>query len=129
MEGKKQLKAEEKCLVLYDGHCKLCSGWVQWIIRKDRRRRFAFLPLQQAALQESELLDRDAVVLRIGKKQYEGSGAVLRIALRLSFPWPLLGAFFLLPPFLRKGIYRVLARNRKKWFGERDSCHLPTCVI
>lgn len=129
MEGKKELKAEGKYLVLYDGFCKLCSGWVQWIIRRDRMRRITFMPLQQAALQEPDLTDRDAVVLRIGEKQYEGSEAVLRIALRLSFPWPLMGIFFLLPSFLREGMYRVLARNRLKWFGERDSCHLPTCVL
>ena len=34
--------------------------------------------------------------------------------------------FIIVPPFLRDGAYRWVARNRYKWFGQRESCMLPT---
>ena len=60
----------------------------------------------------------ETVVLMLKGKRYERSSAVLRIALHLRFPWPLLGIFFLVPARIRDSLYDLVARNRKKWFGE-----------
>jgi predicted DCC family thiol-disulfide oxidoreductase YuxK len=43
----------------------------------------------------------------------------------LRFPMPLLAVGFLLPPFIRDGIYNWIARNRYRWFGKRESCFMP----
>lgn len=104
-------------LVLYDGHCRLCSSSVKWIMRNDVHKRFSFKALQ--------LRDDPTVVLILKGKRYERSSAVLRIALRLRFPWPLLGIFFLVPPMIRDSVYTLVARNRKKWFGEHLDCYIP----
>ncbi len=128
---------KEGWTVFFDGHCRLCSRSVRWIIRNDRRKRFTFIPLQ--ALQQEEnkrqngTLDltvdprgqSDTVLLVLDGKEYVRSGAILRIALRLRFPWPMLGIFFLVPPFIRDAAYRLVARNRKSWFGEEPSCYVP----
>ena len=73
----------------------------------------------------SDRPEGDTVLLLMNEKIYHRSGAALRIATRLRFPWPLLGIFLLVPPFLRNGIYNLVARNRKRWFGTRSTCYLP----
>ncbi len=60
-----------------------------------------------------------------GHKVYDRSTAVLRIACGLRFPWPLMGIFLLIPSFMRDPVYNMVARNRKRWFGERTTCYLP----
>ena len=112
------------CLILYDGYCNLCSRTVQWIIRNDSRARFSFLPLQEAK-QEYEKVEGDTVLLLKDDKEYQRSTAVLMIAVRLRFPWPLLGVFFVVPGFIRDAVYRLVAKNRRQWFGSRSTCFIP----
>ena len=116
---------EREWMVLYDGYCKLCSRTVQWIIRNDPGKRFSFTALQEAELRAFDQPGGDTVLLMMNGKVHNRSGAALRIALRLRFPWPLLGIFLLVPPFLRNGVYHLVARNRKRWFGTRTTCFLP----
>jgi predicted DCC family thiol-disulfide oxidoreductase YuxK len=106
-------------LVIYDGYCNLCSRTVQWVVRNDPRERFTFRPFGK------EEGGSDTVLLTENGKQYNRSTAVLRIAMGLRFPWPLLGALLSVPRFLRDPLYNLVARNRKRWFGTRDSCYLP----
>jgi predicted DCC family thiol-disulfide oxidoreductase YuxK len=40
--------------------------------------------------------------------------------------WPLLYAFIIVPPFIRDVVYRIIAKNRYKWWGEKESCMIPT---
>ena len=35
-------------LILFDGVCVLCSGWVRFVIDRDRATRFRFSPVQSA---------------------------------------------------------------------------------
>jgi len=116
---------EERLMILYDGYCHLCSRSVQWIIRNDRRGRFTYKALQEEGLPGTLEEARDTVQLLMAGKRYERSTAALMIAVRLRFPWPLLGIFFLVPLFFRDALYKLVARNRKRWFGERSTCYLP----
>jgi hypothetical protein len=55
-----------------------------------------------------------------------GARAVIAAGRRLSMPWRALawlGAC--VPGPLREPVYRVLARNRIKWFGRADLCAMP----
>ncbi len=70
-------------------------------------------------------MEEDSVILVLGDRIYLRTAAALRIAVRLRFPWPLLGIFFIVPRFLRDPFYRLVARYRKRWFGERSSCYVP----
>ena len=119
-------------IVYYDGYCNLCSRMVQWIIRNDRAGNFTFKPLQMP--QTPELPDQgvgngssggNTVILMMDDHVYERSTAALKIAARLRFPWPLMVIFFMVPRFIRDPIYNVVARNRKRWFGQRTSCFTP----
>jgi predicted DCC family thiol-disulfide oxidoreductase YuxK len=59
-------------------------------------------------------------------KVYTESTAALRIARQLRAPWPLAYAFIAVPRILRDTAYRYFARNRYRWFGQRDLCRVPT---
>jgi predicted DCC family thiol-disulfide oxidoreductase YuxK len=119
-------------IVLFDGVCNLCSGSVQFILKRDPEGRFRFASLQSEVGQRylDELrVDRqavDSVILIAGDRWYKEGDAALRIARLLPGPWKVLGIFRLLPRPLRDRLYRLIARNRYRWFGKRESCWLPT---
>ena len=121
-------------LILFDGVCNLCNGFVQFVIARDRRARFQFGALQSASARRIlELNARDplpdAIVLVEDGKVYTQSTAALRIARRLDFPWPLAFALLAIPRAVRDSIYALVARHRYSWFGRRDHCMLPTPAL
>ena len=121
-------------VVLFDGVCNLCNGSVQFIIDHDQAGVFRFAPLQSdiAATMLASLghaHDRatlDSVILVEEDHVYERSDAALRIARRLSFPWSLVYPSIVVPRFARDGVYRVIAKNRYRWFGHTPQCRVPT---
>jgi predicted DCC family thiol-disulfide oxidoreductase YuxK len=121
---------QHKPLVLFDGICGLCNASVTWIIRRDKTKQFQFAPLQGKT--GAEWKDRfphlqhvDSLVLVYNHSVYTESAAVLRIAKMLGFPWNLALLFWIVPGFLRNAVYRIVARNRYKWFGKLEQCMLP----
>ena len=119
-------------VVLFDGVCNLCNGFVQFVIARDPAGRFQFGALQSASarrlLEGHDAPDPlpDAIVLVEDGQIFTRSTAALRIARRLTFPWPLAGVFFAVPRPLRDWIYAIVARNRYRWFGRREQCMVPT---
>jgi predicted DCC family thiol-disulfide oxidoreductase YuxK len=65
------------------------------------------------------------VLIRDGRV-FTMSDAVLEIVRYMRFPYPLLLVGYMLPRFIRDALYRVVARNRYRWFGRQDSCMMPT---
>jgi predicted DCC family thiol-disulfide oxidoreductase YuxK len=59
---------------------------------------------------------------------YVKSIAALRIARKLSWLWPMLYIFIILPPVFRNAVNNYISRNRYKWFGTRHSCLAPSAV-
>jgi len=122
-------------VVLFDGVCNLCNGFVQFVIARDRRGYFRFGPLQSAAAQR--LIDTargsrpvpDSIVLIADGRLWTRSSAALRIARRLAFPWPMLYVFVVVPRPLRDRLYDIVARNRYQWFGRREVCIAPTAEL
>ncbi|MCO6358353.1 DUF393 domain-containing protein [Roseivirga pacifica] len=123
---------ENQDVLLFDGVCNLCNGAVNFIIDHDPKGHFKFAALQSDFGQEKlkELgynqQDFDSLVLLSGDKVYKKSSAALRIAKKLSGLYPLLYVFIIIPPFIRHGVYDIIAKNRYKWWGKRDSCRMPT---
>jgi len=118
-------------LILFDGVCNLCNGAVNFIVDHDPDAYFRFAPLQsnvaQTHLQQYGVrTDLDTMVLVENGEVYERSTAALRIARRLSGPWPLLAMGLLVPRPLRDAVYDWIATNRYDWFGQRDQCRMPT---
>lgn len=57
---------------------------------------------------------------------YIKSTAALRVARELGGAWKLLYGLIIIPKKLRDYVYSLVASNRYKWFGKRDSCMIPT---
>ena len=128
------MPASQPAIILFDGVCNLCNGFVQFIIRHDPAGRFRFASLQSdggralLAAQGVPLTDAapETVLLVADGQVYSHSTAVLQIARRLGGFWRLLGVGFLLPRAWRDALYRFVARHRYQWFGRQAACQLPT---
>lgn len=68
----------------------------------------------------------DSIVYIENNKAHIQSAAALRISKKLNGLYPLLYCFILVPPFIRNAVYNLIAKNRYKWFGKRESCMVPT---
>jgi predicted DCC family thiol-disulfide oxidoreductase YuxK len=118
-------------IILFDGYCNLCSKSVQFILKRDKKGIFRFLPLQSERIiliKENYSFDQgnpESVILIDGGKVFKRSDAVLRIIKRLNFPWSLLWGLIIFPRFIRDPIYSWVAKNRFRWYGKRKSCFLP----
>ncbi|CAD7699894.1 unnamed protein product [Ostreobium quekettii] len=124
--------------VLIDGECVLCDGFAVFVARHDPHGAFVFETQQSPAGQQLLDLhnlpnDLNTIVLieRSGKAEraHVKSSAVLRIARRLSFPIWLAAGFLVVPSFARDWCYDVVAGNRYRLFGRKETCGLPDKVI
>ena len=126
-------------IILFDGVCNLCHGFVQFVIRQDPAGRFRFAALQSPAAQAllaaqglapTDLsADPDSVLLLSGGRLYSHSTAVLRIAHGLGGAWQVAAVGWVLPRRLRDALYRFVARHRYQWFGRQESCMLPSVAL
>jgi predicted DCC family thiol-disulfide oxidoreductase YuxK len=123
---------EGRSIVLFDGVCNLCNGFVQFLIRRDKKRRFLYASLQSEAgraLMEAHGLEAgkmDTVILIEQGKAWTHSDVALRVAGKLGGLWPLFKVFYVFPKPLRDFVYNWIARNRYRWFGKRETCMIPT---
>lgn len=118
-------------IVVFDGQCLLCNGWVQFLLRHDRRGRFRFASIQGEAggrmLADAGLgvEGLQTLLLVDGDRSWQHTDAILRVLHGLGWPWRLAWAAWLIPRPLRDGLYRWLARNRYRWFGRSAQCMVP----
>ncbi|MBR9919763.1 MAG: thiol-disulfide oxidoreductase DCC family protein [Bacteroidetes bacterium] len=120
-------------VLLFDGVCNLCNGFVQFVIKRDPKAIFRFVALQTDVAQEmlekagyegrSEL---STVILIENDKLYTHSDVALKVVARMGGLWPVFGVFWIIPKFIRDGIYNWVARNRYRWFGKKEACMIPT---
>lgn len=122
----------DKSLVLYDGVCHLCNGFVHFILRRDAQKHFQFGYLQSAEGQRilgslpTVPEGLDTVVLIENGKVSTRSTAALRIARRLDRGWPLCYGFIIVPRFLRDVVYNLVSKHRYRFFGRSEQCLLPS---
>ena len=128
--------SNEKQLVIFDGVCNLCNTSVQYIIRHDKKDIFRFTALQSETGQDLvhkfniDTAKTDSIILYSELKGicYK-STAVLKIASHLGFPRNILKIFLIIPPFIRNWFYDLVAKNRYKWYGKRETCIVPTAEL
>ena len=119
-------------IILFDGVCNLCNGWVDFVIRRDKARVFKMASLQSEAGRKI-LMGRGlpfeelaGIYLVYGDKTHSKSGAVLRIFRGLGGLWPIMTVFLIVPTFVRDTVYDFIAKRRYQWYGKRETCRLPT---
>jgi predicted DCC family thiol-disulfide oxidoreductase YuxK len=121
---------DDRPIIVFDGHCALCSGWARFVLRHDRRGAFRLLPAQTPlgrALYLHLGLDPEDyqtnILLQDGRAWFKSEGSI-RMAEGLGAPWSSAAVLRALPLRLRDRLYGVLARNRIRWFGRREVCML-----
>ncbi len=123
---------KNQSIILFDGVCNFCNYWVNFIIDRDKNNQFRFAALQSE--KGSELLgkfnlpkgDFDSFILIENNKVFKKSSAAFEIAKQLN-GWPkIIIPFGILPHSLTDLIYDLVAKNRYKFFGKKDSCRIPT---
>lgn len=114
-------------VILYDGVCIFCSGWVHFVVRRDTARRFRFTPMQspygrqlaQAVGIDPDDPDTNAVIID-GKALRRSDGA---LAVLSKLPhWSWVNSFLLVPRPIRDALYDFIARNRYGLFGRYETC-------
>lgn len=121
-------------IILYDGECNLCNKSVQFVIKRDKNGYFKFASRQskigQNLLEKHQVPARlDSIILIENNTYYGESAAVLRICRHLDGIWKAFYILLAVPKPVRNFVYRIVAKNRKKWFGKSDSCLVPSSGI
>ncbi|MEH7444512.1 thiol-disulfide oxidoreductase DCC family protein [Bacillus sp. JJ1122] len=117
-------------VILFDGVCNFCDASVQFILNRDPKGIFQFASLQSEAGQNlvkkhNVPADVDSMILIEDDKVYYKSTAALRISRHLQGTWKWLYGFTIIPSPIRNIVYDLIAKNRYKWFGQKESCMLP----
>ncbi|OJF98723.1 thiol-disulfide oxidoreductase DCC family protein [Pararhizobium antarcticum] len=123
---------DSHAILVFDGECLVCSGWVNVVLRHDRAGRFRFLtaqsPLGEALYRHYGLETRNYetnILIEHGCAFFKSEGAI-RMAAGLGYPFKLSPALRILPRRLRDALYDLVARNRYRIAGRRDRCYVPT---
>jgi predicted DCC family thiol-disulfide oxidoreductase YuxK len=123
---------DSAALLIFDGHCVLCSGGVQFMLARDPTGTTRFAAIQEPvpkALYAHYGLDAERfdtfMVLQNGVPRVKWSG-VCAAARLMPVPWRWLGQMGrLVPRFIGDAIYDFIQRNRIGWLGAREDCFLP----
>ena len=118
-------------LVVFDGECVLCSGWIKFILARDSQRRFRFASIQRMpgrSIAARLGIDPDAPATNaviVDGVAYFKSDSTLAVLQQLN-GWRWTRMLRACPRFVRDWTYDRIARNRYALFGCTDSCIVPT---
>lgn len=125
------LSQSDRPIIFFDGDCVMCNTFVDLMLQIDPEARVRLAPLQGETAQrllpplpnnrrewtiyyldETGLCDRSEAVIKICQR-LESWVSVLSWARFISLP-------------IRDLVYNWVAYHRYDWFGQRDTCRVPT---
>lgn len=117
-------------IVLYDGVCNFCDASVKFIWKRNASGSIHFASLQSETgkqlLRQFQIPEStDSFVFIEHNKAYTESDAAFRVVRHLDGAWKLIATLRIFPKRLRDAGYQLLAKNRYKWFGQKDVCTIP----
>jgi predicted DCC family thiol-disulfide oxidoreductase YuxK len=128
-------------IIFYDGTCKFCDKFVNFVIDRDSQDHFRFATLQNALAKEKltkfGFVATDLNTLYIitdfgetSEQVYKKSTAVLIVLKQLGGILGVLSPIALIiPHFMRDPFYSAFARLRYKLFGQYSTCKIPSPEI
>ena len=127
--------ADQPPILLFDGVCNLCNGFVNFLLEWEQDSRLHFAAMQSSAGQallrhhDLPLTDYRSMVLIDDGKLYRKSAAALRLLRGLRRPWCWLRVLAVVPAPLRDRAYDLIARHRYRLFGRQHQCRVPTPAL
>lgn len=121
----------DRPIIVFDAECVLCSANAQFVLRYDRREHFRLASMQGTAgtaLYRQfgiDPADPETLIVVSGDQALRDSAAVFAIWSGLGWPWRALTILRAVPRGLRDPLYRLIARNRYRIFGKRQTCWIP----
>lgn len=119
-------------IVIFDGDCGLCNGFVAWLIRRDRQARFLIAgsagEVGRAALDAMGLphdLADSTLVVAGQEGPHTRADAVAAVLAGLAWPWRAGAALRWVPRPLRDGAYGAVAKRRPRSPAEDPACGTP----
>mgnify|MGYP006095827927 CR=1 FL=1 len=116
-----------RSVLMYDGVCNLCNGFVNFVADHDSEKKVIFGP-QQKYMDMLETrgapTDLSTLVLIQGDEYYLYSSAALRTFALMDEPYRSLSAAHAIPEFIRDWVYKLVARNRYWIFGQSEKCRV-----
>ena len=111
---------KENPILLFDGVCNLCNGAVNFLMKRDNKKQFCYVPLQSERGKElvsknSITLETGSVILIVENRIYLESEAVIEIARLLPLPWNWFTFFRIVPLKIRDSIFFLIA-----WFVSQN---------
>lgn len=120
-----------KKILFYDGECGFCHKTVKLVSRWIKTKDVYFSPLQSRTCKELKMelnefpSNLDSIVFYDKKQLYVGADAFFQVAREFKNPYSLLKLFNFSPKFLKRFVYNLVAKNRKKLMGSAEVCDLP----
>lgn len=119
-------------LIVFDGVCILCSRFVAMVLWLDKKQQFRFAtaqsPFGEALYRQHGLRTDvyDTVLVLIEGKAYVKLDAFIAVMGQLGWPWRAARILMLMPRRRRDFVYGLVANNRYRLFGRKDSCDIPS---
>jgi len=120
-----------KSVIFFDGVCGLCNRFVDFIMGIDDDNKFLFTPLQGEFAKRVLPLEytrdmKSVVFLKNNGDLYNQSKAVIEILGEIGGIWSLAKIANILPQGILDKAYDLVAENRYKLFGKKETCRMPT---
>lgn len=119
-------------IVIFDGDCGLCNGFVAWLIRHDPQARFLIAgsagEVGRAALQAMGLAPQVAsstLVVATADGPRLRTDAVAAVLGELGWPWRGGRVILAVPRALRDRVYDAIAKWRPRRPAEDPACGTP----
>ena len=119
---------DDRPIIIFDGYCNLCTGWVHFILRHDSQAKFKLLAAQTTfghSLYRHYGLDpgdyETNILLADGVAWFKAEGTI-RMFQGLGRTWSAVRMFRILSRTVSRMIYECIAANRFRIFGKRESC-------
>lgn len=117
--------------VVFDGYCHVCSLGVRIMLKHRIEPPFEHISMQsergRVLLEVHGIAADDPTTFLVldGDRALTQSDGAIHVMREIGGFWRVVALSRVLPKSWRDRVYDLLARNRYKWFGRRETCYLP----
>jgi predicted DCC family thiol-disulfide oxidoreductase YuxK len=128
-------KTSDRDVVIYDGHCRICTSGIKKIRLLDWFSHFRYVSLHDAEVGEKypdltyDMMMDEMYVVSRGGARYAGAAGFRYLSWRIPLFWPI-APIMSIPGTSRlwSWLYQLVAKNRYR-FGRIQDCEGGTCHL